>query len=210
VQSLLPGRANNTQDPAQTVHYARDLHDLDEFLVGIKHRFSGSGIDLVEESPPMMLTGQYRLSRADFETMLSPSLDSTIEYCEELMRGNHLEWKNLARVLLAGGSSQLPLVTEKLREAARRAGAENLEISRNTGSADMPTVDPAFAICFGAALEPHRHSDKARHEAKDSSTGNTTHSAAGPSTGQRTDYRVEKDPFGLLGHQAAMKKEPTE
>jgi molecular chaperone DnaK len=211
VQSLLPGLANSTQDPAQTVHYARDLHDLDEFLVGIKHRFSDSAIDLVEERPPIMLTGQYRLSRVEFEAMLSPLLDSTIQCCEELMRRNHVEWKNLSRVLLAGGSSQLQLVAEKLREAARRAGAEKLEIGGSTNGADMAAIDPAFAICYGAALEPHRHDwNKTQREAEALSAGITAHSAAEPPAGRWTSYRVEKDPFGLLSHKAGIKKEPEE
>ncbi|MEV0128446.1 Hsp70 family protein [Dactylosporangium sp. NPDC050688] len=81
---------------------------------------------------------QVELARADFERMITPALESTVEAFRRTLSGAGLMPQDLTAVLLVGGSSQIPLVSTLLRDALRRP------IRINT--------HPKHAVALGAAL----------------------------------------------------------
>ena len=78
-----------------------------------------------------------RLTRSEFEQMIEPALDRTIEVVEETLERAGVQVSQLEAVLLIGGSSRIPRVTQRLSE-----------------SLDLPIVidsDPALSAVLGAA-----------------------------------------------------------
>ncbi len=54
--------------------------------------------------------GRYELTRDEFEGMTFPLLDRTRALTEEALAEAHLGWRDLAGVLLVGGSTRMPMV----------------------------------------------------------------------------------------------------
>ena len=72
---------------------------------------------------PVMLPSlhtEVRLTRSEFEDMIRPRLRETMTTLERVVRSAGLEFSDLSRVLLVGGSSRIPLVGEMVREATGR------------------------------------------------------------------------------------------
>ncbi len=94
-----------------------------------------------EVTIPVLLPGvstQVRMVRGEFEALIAPAVDSTIEAMRRTMDSAELGDKGLSAVLLVGGSSRIPLV-------AQRVSAE----------LDLPVTvdsDPKAVVALGAAL----------------------------------------------------------
>ena len=63
---------------------------------------------------------EVRLTREEFESMIRPRIRETIQALERAVRSAGLDFAELDRVLLVGGSSRIPLVAEMVREATGR------------------------------------------------------------------------------------------
>lgn len=78
-----------------------------------------------------------RLTRAEFEQMIEPALDRTIDVLDDTVEHAGIQVSQLEAVLLIGGSSRIPRVAQRLSE-----------------SLDRPIVidsDPALSAVLGAA-----------------------------------------------------------
>ncbi len=84
------------------------------------------------------VTSQVRLVRAEFEDMIRPQVDHTLEALRRALRSADVEPHNLDAVLLVGGSSRIPLVAQL--------------ISAELGRPVAIDTDPKAAIALGAAL----------------------------------------------------------
>ena len=81
---------------------------------------------------------EVRLTRAEFEDMVRPRIADTISTMERVVRAAGLVPDDVARMLLVGGSSRIPLVAEMVHTAfGRPVGVD---------------AHPKFAIAVGAAL----------------------------------------------------------
>ncbi len=60
----------------------------------------------------------YELTRAEFEGMTSPLMDRTRKLTEEALDEAKLDWKQLAGVLLVGGSTRMPMVRQFVTQMA--------------------------------------------------------------------------------------------
>ena len=90
---------------------------------------------------PLSLNGwttNVRLNRHEFEAIIEDDLDRTIELTRRELRKAGLEASELASFVLVGGSSRIPLVTEKLSASFRTT------VARNT--------HPKHEVALGAAL----------------------------------------------------------
>jgi molecular chaperone DnaK len=90
---------------------------------------------------PVMLPNvqtEVRVTREEFEAMIRPRLTETVAALHRALRSAGIESEDVARVLLVGGSSRIPLVGQMVREA--------------TGRPVTMDADPKFAIPLGAAL----------------------------------------------------------
>lgn len=94
-----------------------------------------------DASIPVMLPNaqtEVRITRDEFEAMIRPRLAETVTALQRALRSAGVDSEDLARVLLVGGSSRIPLVGQMVREA--------------TGRPVTMDADPKFAIPLGAAL----------------------------------------------------------
>ncbi|PWK89313.1 Hsp70 protein [Lentzea atacamensis] len=94
-----------------------------------------------EVTIPVLLPGtraQIRLVRGEFEAMIRPALDDTVEALRRTVRSAGLEPEDLAAVLLVGGSSRIPLVAQL--------------ISMELGRPVAVDTDQSTSVATGAAL----------------------------------------------------------
>ena len=99
-------------DPDVTVGLARLRRDC----VEAKEALSTDVDTLVPVALPGLNT-TVRVTRAEFETMIRPALTETIAAMTRALRSAHTEPTQLRSILLVGGSSRIPLVSEMLHQA---------------------------------------------------------------------------------------------
>ena len=89
---------------------------------------------------------EVRLTRAEFEEMVRPRIADTISTMERVVGAAGLTPDDIARVLLVGGSSRIPLVAEMVQsQLGRPVGVD---------------AHPKFAIAVGAALSRSPATDR--------------------------------------------------
>ncbi|GAA0621948.1 hypothetical protein GCM10009547_25920 [Sporichthya brevicatena] len=101
---------------------------------------------------PVLLGGaqtSVRVTRADFEAMIAGALEETCTFVEAALVSAGLTSKNLDRILLTGGSSRIPLVTQLL--SARYPG---VPLERD--------IDPKLAVAIGGVLALEKSGRHAR------------------------------------------------
>ncbi|MFK0003830.1 Hsp70 family protein [Paenarthrobacter sp. NPDC090522] len=79
-----------------------------------------------------------RLVRSEFEAMIEPQVQDTLDALGRSLQAVHVEPEDLTAVLLIGGSSRIPLVAELVSAELERPVAVD--------------ADPKSSICLGAAL----------------------------------------------------------
>jgi molecular chaperone DnaK len=90
-----------------------------------------------KEGQPLHLTAT--ITRSEFEKLIAPFVDRTIQSLDEALRDSGLTVHQLDDLVLVGGSTRIPLVEERLRDEFMR------EPSR--------AVDPDLAVALGAAVQ---------------------------------------------------------
>jgi molecular chaperone DnaK (HSP70) len=101
-----------------------------------KHQLSE--INHFEDMVPGFFSETYKLNRGDFNWMIRPHIEQTLERCNQLLNDAGLDWQRVARILLVGGSCRIPYIHEVLVQEFKR-----------------PVVrvdDPELAVCLGAAI----------------------------------------------------------
>lgn len=83
-------------------------------------------------------TAEYRVSRDEFEEDTAHLLERTAYVTRQLLTTAGMEWKNVSRILLVGGSTRMPMVAKMLEE--------------RTGLAPDHSVNPDEAVARGAAI----------------------------------------------------------
>jgi molecular chaperone DnaK len=81
---------------------------------------------------------QIRLTRAEFEGLIRPALTDTTAALKRALRSAQMEQSNVKTVVLVGGSSRIPLISQLVR-----------------GDLDLPVAvdtNPKYAVALGAAL----------------------------------------------------------
>ena len=140
------------EDVAEARRQAKDWMTLEKFIVDVKHRFSMPDVQDVNEPEPLTYSVDYQLTRGQFNSMIGPLLDDTVACCLALVKRSGIQWIDLTRIIMVGGSCHLPLVREKLEQMLKSAGAQGVEICwRRVGQTDR-SIDPKFAVCLGAAM----------------------------------------------------------
>lgn len=94
-----------------------------------------------DTSIPVTLPGvqtEVRLTRVEFESMIRPRIAETVRALERAVASAHIGMDQIARVLLVGGTSRMPIVAEMVRSA--------------TGRPVSLDAHPKLAIAVGASL----------------------------------------------------------
>ena len=79
------------------------------------------------------------VSRAQFERMIEPIIERTLEPCRQALRDAGLTAKQIDEVILVGGSTRIPLVEKKVKELF--------------GKAPNRSVNPDEVVALGAAIQ---------------------------------------------------------
>lgn len=135
VRQALGGKLEelDDEDPATLAAVAR----LKEECIAAKEALSTDTDTSIPVLLPNLAT-EVRLTRAEFEAMVRPTLHSTIEALQRALRSAGVTADQLHSVLLVGGSSRIPLVSQLV-------GAE-------LGRPVAVDAHPKHAIALGAAL----------------------------------------------------------
>ena len=95
--------------------------------------------DFIAEKEGQPLHVNATVTRSEFEEMIEPYVERTIQSLDEALREAKVTVHQLDDLVLVGGSTRIPLVEERLREEFQR------EPSR--------AVDPDLAVALGAAVQ---------------------------------------------------------
>ncbi|GAA3638510.1 Hsp70 family protein [Microlunatus ginsengisoli] len=94
-----------------------------------------------EATVPVMLGGRLnrvRLTRGEFEELITPLVEDTVEILERVIRRSGVMPHELAAIVLVGGSSRVPLVSEL--------------ITRRFGRPAVLSPQPKLCVAMGAGL----------------------------------------------------------
>jgi len=81
----------------------------------------------------------YALNRQDFNQMIAPLVEETLESCHQLVKNAGINWEQVDQVLLVGGSCRIPYVKEAAEKAFKQP--------------PLLVDDPELAVCLGAAID---------------------------------------------------------
>ena len=131
IQALDPGDVNTNAA----------LVRLREECVEAKEALSSDTEVSIPVALPNLQT-EVRLTRREFEAMIRPTLNDTIDSLRRALRSADVEAAQLDKVLLVGGSSRIPIVAQMVSAELDRPVAVD--------------ADPKFAVASGAALAAAR------------------------------------------------------
>ncbi|KAA0235078.1 MAG: Chaperone protein DnaK [Acidimicrobiales bacterium] len=139
VQRALGGSIEDldTEDPATIAAVSR----LKQDCIDAKEALSTD----TDTSIPVLLPNlqtEVRLTRTEFETMIRPSLSDSIDALRRALRSAGIEPEDVSAVLLVGGSSRIPLVSQL--------------VSAELGRPVAVDAHPKHAIPLGAAIRAAR------------------------------------------------------
>jgi actin-like ATPase involved in cell morphogenesis len=153
------GVAVDPEDPATLAAIAR----LREECRRAKEALSSDTDATIAVVLPGLQT-EMRLTREEFEDMIRPRITETIAALGRAVKSAGLEFDDVDRILLVGGTSRIPLVAEMVREATGRPvavdahpkhsmalGAAYLAETRRLAAA-TPASDDTAAIAAAGAL----------------------------------------------------------
>ena len=80
---------------------------------------------------------QFSVKREEFERLISPKVEQTIVFIEDVIKNNQLLNSQIDRVILIGGSTYVPLIKKRIAEAI------GVEVNSS--------IDPTSAVVHGAA-----------------------------------------------------------
>ncbi len=112
---------------------------------GAKEALSEDSEAVLPITLPGHATQRIRLLRSEFEAMAEPKINETVDAMRRVVESAHLTFDELARILLVGGSSRIPLVADV--------------VVRRTGCEVHVDAHPKHAVALGAALHGCRRLD---------------------------------------------------
>ena len=135
VEQVLTDIAGPKEQDASTIEAIRraviqakwDLSELDETEIRI------------EPSPAAHAGYRKRITRADFERIIRPLIDRTVEPCRQALADADLQPKDIDEAVLVGGSTRIPLVRRVVEELFGRTPHSEL--------------NPDEVVALGAAVQ---------------------------------------------------------
>lgn len=128
---------NPLSDPVTAMQISRYAEDA-------KLKLSSAGKSQVKQT--LLIGGKpsdFLLTRTQFEALIEPLLRQSVEVCRRCLKGASLEWKDINRVLLIGGSTWIPAIKKMMQEETGRAADQVFH------------KQPHHAVAYGASLLAH-------------------------------------------------------
>lgn len=91
---------------------------------------------------------KYTLDRAKFNELILEQIELTLQACDKMFATSGKEWGDLKQILLVGGSTAIPLITDMLRKHLVAHNASEVKIIRNT-KGEKGEYNHRFATCLG-------------------------------------------------------------
>lgn len=91
---------------------------------------------------------KYSISRDTFNGLIKGQIDLTLQACDKLMSTAGKQWSGLKQILLVGGSTAIPLISDLLSKHMVSHNAPNIKIIRNT-KGSKGEYNHRFATCLG-------------------------------------------------------------
>ncbi|MCI2254784.1 Hsp70 family protein [Domibacillus sp. PGB-M46] len=113
----------------------KELSEMDEAAIEIPN--------IIKDENGVIHNVDFDISRADFEQVIEPLIDQTINTMKKALEQAKLDKSDISRVILAGGSSRVPLVRSKIKEMMGREPFSNI---------NPDTVVAQGAAIYGASL----------------------------------------------------------
>ncbi len=136
VKQLVPAMGAD----AQTILASKQFQAvLQKTAIQVKHRLSNRSTVTEPILVSFDRTIPYTLTRQDFNRMIFPLVARTTDVCRKLVSSAGFRPEEIQRVVLVGGTSQIPLVSEQLK-----ALFPNAEVGKST--------HPEYMVCQGAAI----------------------------------------------------------
>jgi len=132
---------------AKMPHYqrVRFMADLKLTVERAKIALSSAAVTRIDPATPLMdelglaIPVEVELTREQFEAMITPLVERSIQICHQALQESEYPPDTVDVVLLVGGSSQIPLVQRKVRQAF---GADKVVVHPR----------PMYAVAEGAAI----------------------------------------------------------
>ena len=90
----------------------------------------------------------YTLTRDELNTLLKPLIELTLKSCDNVVATSNRTWTDVKQVILVGGSTALPLISEMLEKHLVSHSASGVKIIRNTKGVNGE-YSHRFATCLG-------------------------------------------------------------
>lgn len=90
----------------------------------------------------------YTLTRTELEALIADRLSLTMDACDALLSSAKKTWKDLEMILLVGGSTTMPAVTDAIKRHLTQMDAEDVRIIRSMKGVNGD-YDHKFAVCLG-------------------------------------------------------------
>lgn len=130
-------------DRGTILKYRKAMRDVDMFTqlpIKAKHHLSEATKQYFHER-----LSDYQLSLEEFDEMIEPLVDDTIQSCDTLLSDYGWEWNDLKSVFLVGGSSVIKLIRKKIEMKKMIEHAQFIIPDQNS-------YDIIHAVARGAAL----------------------------------------------------------
>jgi molecular chaperone DnaK len=151
--------------------------------------------------------GAVRLHRSEFEALIRPQVDETVDALRRAIHSAGLSAPQLTAVLLVGGSSRVPLVAQLVSEQLGRPVAVDADPKNAIALGAALSLTPAGATGVAGARVPSPRPSPGRAAARDVYGGTTevvvTRAAAQPNEGQTQVYGGSGRGFGPPGAMGA-------
>ncbi|MFI0467755.1 Hsp70 family protein [Saccharopolyspora sp. 5N102] len=180
------GKSLHGLDP-RDVHTRQIILRLRAECTAAKEALSEDTQTVVPVLLPQVQT-QVRLTRQEFEQMIRPSVAETIRDLQRALRSAEIAPEDLQKVLLVGGSSRIPLISQMISAELRRPVAVD--------------ASPKYAIASGAAIT-------ARERAASRLTPAPPSVAASPAPAERSAPATAVGPPVAAPQEAPSESAPT-
>ncbi|MFM7450067.1 MAG: Hsp70 family protein [Leptolyngbyaceae cyanobacterium] len=126
--------------PDDLVTQARLLRVAEQIKITLStHAFAAVQEAFLGRKGETALHLETEIARSDFEDLIRPLLDETLEAIDRALADAKLEADDLDRVILVGGSTRIPLVRQM--------------VENHLGQAAVDGVQPDLCVALGAALQ---------------------------------------------------------
>lgn len=145
LETTFPGNTSDlSQDEYEQALKIAELGKIE--ICDIYNAYKGNGKQRYPSKPTTLLYSSInekyenvRMTYKTFITAITPLIDKTIDIVVDLVKRSGLEVSDIKEVLLVGGTSRIPLISERLKELGSWDVIDN-------------RVDPDYAVGMGAGI----------------------------------------------------------